>query len=30
MGFEVVGTVPEGFNHATRGYVDALIMYQKL
>ncbi|MBK17475.1 MAG: GNAT family N-acetyltransferase [Rhodospirillaceae bacterium] len=30
MGFEVIGTVPEGFEHATKGYVDALIMYQKL
>ncbi|NKB20963.1 MAG: GNAT family N-acetyltransferase [Alphaproteobacteria bacterium] len=30
LGFEVIGTVPEGFNHATLGYVDALIMYQQL
>jgi ribosomal protein S18 acetylase RimI-like enzyme len=30
MGFEIIGTVPEGFKHASRGYVDALIMYKKL
>jgi len=30
IGFEVIGTVPEGFNHATLGYVDSYIMFKKL
>lgn len=30
MGFEIVGTLPKGFNHKTRGLVDAHIMYQLL
>ena len=30
MGFEVIGTVPGGFNHRDHGYVDALIMFQDL
>ena len=30
MGFETVGTVPGAFNHATEGYVDALIMVRTL
>lgn len=29
-GFEIAGRVPEAFNHPKLGYVDALIMYQKL
>ncbi len=30
MGFETVGRVPEAFRHPTLGYVDALVMYQRL
>lgn len=30
VGFRVVGTVPGAFRHATRGYVDAHIMYRSL
>ena len=30
FGFRIIGTVPEGFRHAQRGYVDLLIMYRKL
>jgi L-amino acid N-acyltransferase YncA len=30
IGFEIIGIVPEGFNHATLGYVDAYIMFRKL
>ena len=30
IGFEVIGTIPNGFNHSREGLVDALIMYQKL
>jgi hypothetical protein len=30
MGFETVGTVPGAFNHATEGYVYALIMVRTL
>lgn len=30
LGFEVVGTVPEAFNHHRFGYVDAYVMYKKL
>lgn len=30
LGFDVVGTIPEGFRHATLGSVDLLIMYRKL
>ena len=30
MGFETIGTVPGAFNHATEGYVDALIMVRTL
>jgi L-amino acid N-acyltransferase YncA len=30
VGFRVVGTVPGAFRHATRGYVDAHIMFQSL
>lgn len=30
MGFEVVGTVPEAFNHKEKGFVDAYIMHRFL
>lgn len=30
LGFEVVGRLPDAFHHPTLGYVDALVMYQKL
>ncbi|MBC87040.1 MAG: GNAT family N-acetyltransferase [Bdellovibrionaceae bacterium] len=30
LGFEIIGTIPKGFNHKDLGYVDAYIMYQKL
>lgn len=30
LGFDVVGTIPEGFRHATLGPVDLLIMYRRL
>ncbi len=30
MGFEVVGRLPEAFQHPTHGFVDALVMYQEL
>ncbi|MGH1411921.1 MAG: GNAT family N-acetyltransferase [Pelagimonas sp.] len=29
-GFDVVGRLPEAFNHPEQGYVDALVMYRKL
>jgi len=29
-GFEIIGTIPEGFLHHEHGYVDAYIMYRKL
>lgn len=29
-GFEIIGTIPEGFNHLELGYVDAYIMFKKL
>lgn len=29
-GFEIIGTVPEGFYHIEKGYVDAHIFYRKL
>ncbi|MFK7981566.1 MAG: N-acetyltransferase family protein [Saprospiraceae bacterium] len=29
-GFEIIGTVPEGFYHVEEGYVDAHIFYRKL
>lgn len=29
-GFEIIGTIPEGFNHLELGYVDAYIMFRKL
>ena len=30
LGFDVVGTLPGAFNHPRLGYVDALVMYQRL
>ena len=30
MGFAIIGRVPGGFDHPTRGLVDALVMYQAL
>jgi len=30
LGFDVIGTVPEGFHHRELGYVDHLIMYRRL
>lgn len=30
LGFETVGRLPGAFNHPTKGYVDALIMYKWL
>jgi ribosomal protein S18 acetylase RimI-like enzyme len=30
LGFEIVGTIPDGFNHLTKGYIDVYIMYKKL
>lgn len=29
-GFEIVGTLPEAYNHPRLGYVDAYVMYRKL
>jgi len=30
LGFEIVGTLPKAFNHATLGYVDAYVMHRFL
>jgi L-amino acid N-acyltransferase YncA len=30
LGFETVGRLPKAFNHPTRGFVDALVMYKWL
>ena len=30
LGFEIVGRLPLAFRHPTRGYVDALVMFQRL
>lgn len=30
FGFEIVGRLPEAFQHPTRGYVDALVMFRRL
>lgn len=30
LGFEIIGTLPEAFNHKRLGYVDAHIMYKQL
>lgn len=29
-GFHIVGTIPEGFQSPSRGYVDVFVMYQRL
>jgi len=30
LGFETVGRLPKAFNHPTKGYIDALVMYKWL
>ena len=30
LGFETVGRVPKAFNHPSKGYVDAFVMYKWL
>jgi ribosomal protein S18 acetylase RimI-like enzyme len=30
LGFEIIGTVPEGFRHPTEGYVGLHVMYRWL
>lgn len=30
IGFEIIGTIPEAFNHDQKGLVDALVMYRTL
>jgi ribosomal protein S18 acetylase RimI-like enzyme len=30
LGFKVIGTTPNGFNHSKLGYVDAYIMYREI
>ena len=30
LGFDIVGIIPKVFNHPTKGYVDAFVMYQFL
>ena len=30
LGFEIIGEIPEAFNHAEKGYINAYIMYKKL
>lgn len=30
LGFRIVGTVPEAFDHATRGLVGLHVMYRRL
>lgn len=30
LGFEIVGRIPEAFQHPAHGYVDAVVMYRKL
>lgn len=30
LGFDIIGTVPQGFNHMDLGYVDAYIMHRKV
>lgn len=30
LGFEIVGRLPQAFNHPTHGYVDALVLYKWL
>ncbi len=30
LGFEIIGEIPEAFNHSKAGYIDACIMWRKL
>ena len=30
LGFDIVGTIPQGFEHPTLGFVDAFVMYRYL
>src|SRR5207248_134381 len=30
LGFEIVGTLPEAFDHPTHGYVDAFVMHRRI
>ena len=30
LGFEIVGKLPKAFNHPTKGYIEALVMYKWL
>lgn len=30
LGFDIVGTIPQGFRHPTLGYVDAFVMHRTL
>jgi len=30
LGFEIVGTLPKGFNHPQKGYINALVMFKWL
>ena len=30
LGFQIIGEIPEAFNHQTEGYTDALVMWRKL
>jgi ribosomal protein S18 acetylase RimI-like enzyme len=30
LGFAIIGTVPDAFDHKTRGLVDAYVMYRSL
>jgi ribosomal protein S18 acetylase RimI-like enzyme len=30
LGFEIVGTLPEAFQHPRLGFVDVFVMYQRL
>ena len=30
LGFEIVGRLSQAFNHPSKGYVDALVMYKRL
>ncbi len=30
FGFKIIGTIPDGFKHAKKGYVDTYIMHRKL
>ncbi|MDW7695783.1 GNAT family N-acetyltransferase [Flammeovirgaceae bacterium SG7u.111] len=30
LGYDIVGRLPKGFNHPTKGFIDALVMYKWL